>query len=55
MFRERFRVFNVQFEQMAEHTSCKRNVPARLREGKKFLMFVCLKFQKLEVSFLQEL
>ena len=37
-------------------TSPKRNAPARLREGKIILMFVCLrKLQKLEVSFVLEL
>lgn len=37
---------------MADRTSRKRNIPARLREGKKFLTCECLKFQKLMVSFL---
>ena len=36
---------------MAGCTSRKRNAPARLREGKKILMFVCCrKLQKLELS-----
>ena len=41
---------------MAGCTSRERNAPARLREGKKILMFVCCrKLQKLEVSFVLEL
>ena len=47
---------SVFYVEMAGRTSRKRNAPARLREGKKILMFVCLrKLQKLEVSFVLEL